>query len=57
MDEFLKVKNYPYISKERSLPGAQKRELFVNWVMDKGYSKGQREVIYESFDIGKKYRK
>ncbi len=57
MDEFLKVKNYLYVTKDRSLPTAQKRELFVNWVLEKGYSKGQREVIYESFDIGKKYRR
>ncbi len=57
MDEFLKVKNYLYVAKERSLPTAQKRELFVNWVLEKGYSKGQREVIYESFNIGKKYRR
>lgn len=57
MDGFLKVKNYLYVTKDRSLPTAQKRELFVNWVLEKGYSKGQRKVIYESFKIGKKYRR
>lgn len=57
IDKFLEIKNYLYISANRSLPTAQKREMFVNWVLDKGYSRGQREVIYESFDIGKKYRR
>ncbi|MDD3393480.1 MAG: hypothetical protein PHG19_02400 [Anaerotignum sp.] len=57
MDEFLRVKNYLYVTKDRSLPTAQKRELFVRWVLEKGYSKWQREVIYESFNIGKKYRR
>lgn len=57
IDKFLEIKNYLYISANRSLPTAQKREMFVNWVLEKGYSKGQREVIFESFNIGKKYRR
>ncbi|KAF5063138.1 phage-Barnase-EndoU-ColicinE5/D-RelE like nuclease3 [anaerobic digester metagenome] len=57
IDKFLEVKNYLYISANRSLPTAEKREMFVNWVLEKGYSKGQREVIFESFNIGKKYRR
>ncbi|WP_312070360.1 hypothetical protein [Anaerotignum propionicum] len=57
MDKFLKVKNNLYITASRSLPTAQKREMFVNWVLENGFSSTQRSVIYEEFNIAKKYRR
>lgn len=57
MDDFLRVKNKLYISASRSLPTAQKRELFVDWVLGNGYNSEQRNTIYDGFKIAKKYRK
>ncbi|WP_313528830.1 MuF-C-terminal domain-containing protein [Anaerotignum sp.] len=57
MDDFIQIKNKFVVLKNRSLPTWEKREAFVQWVLQNGYSKEQRDVIYDSFNIAKKYRR
>lgn len=57
MDDFIQIKNKFVMLKNRSLPTWEKREAFVQWVLQNGYSEAQRAVIYDSFNIAKKYRK